>query len=57
MVNLCKASTNSFQQMVLRQKGIIALLMREADMPFTLDGVKPCFIFNPHGLPSRMTAG
>lgn len=37
------------------QKGICAMLMREADMPFTADGVRPALIFNPHGMPSRMT--
>jgi len=39
------------------QKGICALLMREADMPFNREGVRPTIIFNPHGMPTRMTAG
>lgn len=37
------------------QKGICALLMREADMPVTEDGIRPTMIFNPHGMSSRMT--
>lgn len=37
------------------QKGIGSLLMREADMPSTVNGIRPMFIFNPHGFPSRMT--
>jgi len=37
------------------QKGIAALLMREADMLTSVDGIRPALVFNPHGLPSRMT--
>lgn len=38
------------------QKGIAAMLLREADMPFTPEGIRPDILFNPAGMPSRMTA-
>ena len=37
------------------QKGVIGMILEQADMPFTASGITPDMIFSPHSVPSRLT--